>query len=337
MSARETAIVGKNNTKAEVTGQNELKVQVSSVAGGGLEVTQANHDNLNTNANLQIGDADVSNLNPVPVTGTFSFALEGLADAGNSSDTPLLAGASFTGAAIDIKDYAAINVAVFSDVNAATNGLRMEFSPDGVNWDHTHTFNVIGNIGVSYAQAAELRYFRIVYVNGGTDQTVFRLTTILKLTTVSPSRYTVEQPLIGNQMADVVKSVIFGKTTAGGGAYVDVKVNPSGALTVEADIVASVLPTGAATETTLSSVDTKLNALIRIPNLLRVTTNGTIAVNVYDFSVANVGVADGTILGSIIKPGEILNFGAGAFNNYYAASTITYDGTGTELVIIYNS
>jgi hypothetical protein len=39
----------------------------------------------------------------------------------------------------------------------------------------------------------------------------------------------------------------------------------------------------------------------------------------------------------VIKPGETLNFGAGSLNNYYAASTIAYDGTGTELVIIYNS
>jgi len=34
----------------------------------------------------------------------------------------------------------------------------------------------------------------------------------------------------------VTNTVIHGKTTAGGGSYVDVKVNPSGALTVEADI-----------------------------------------------------------------------------------------------------
>lgn len=31
-------------------------------------VTQATHDNFNANANLQIGDADVTDLNPVPVT-----------------------------------------------------------------------------------------------------------------------------------------------------------------------------------------------------------------------------------------------------------------------------
>lgn len=97
------------------------------------------------------------------------------------------------------------------------------------------------------------------------------------------------------------------------------------------------LPTGAATETTLAAVNTKLTSVVRTPNLLRATGSGTIAPVVYDFSVANVGAANGTILGGTIKPGETLNFSAGTLNNSYAAASIAYDGTGTELVIIYNS
>jgi hypothetical protein len=73
-----------------------------------------------------------------------------------------------------------------------------------------------------------------------------------------------------------------------------------------------------------------------VPNLLRTTTSGSIAVVVFSFSVANAGNADATILSNTIKPGETLNFDAGAFNQY-VANTISYDATGTELVIIYNS
>ena len=36
-------------------------------AGGTLTVDQATHDNLNANANLQVGNADVGAANPVPV------------------------------------------------------------------------------------------------------------------------------------------------------------------------------------------------------------------------------------------------------------------------------
>lgn len=38
-----------------------------SDAGGSLTVDQATHDNLNVNANLQVGDVDVGPANPVPI------------------------------------------------------------------------------------------------------------------------------------------------------------------------------------------------------------------------------------------------------------------------------
>jgi hypothetical protein len=75
----------------------------------------------------------------------------------------------------------------------------------------------------------------------------------------------------------------------------------------------------------------------RTPNLIRATGAGTIAPLTYDFSVSNVGAGNGTILGGTIKPGETLNFAAGALGNFYTAGSVSYDGTGTELVIIFNS
>lgn len=87
----------------------------------------------------------------------------------------------------------------------------------------------------------------------------------------------------------------------------------------------------------LAQLVSNTTSVTRTPVLLRATGAGTIAPLVYDFSVSNVGSANGTILGGTIKPGETLNFAAGALNNSYAAGTIAYDGTGTELVIIYNS
>ena len=44
-------------------------VVVTSIQDGGnsLTVDQSTHDNLNANANIQVGDADVSGTNPVPV------------------------------------------------------------------------------------------------------------------------------------------------------------------------------------------------------------------------------------------------------------------------------
>lgn len=87
----------------------------------------------------------------------------------------------------------------------------------------------------------------------------------------------------------------------------------------------------------LAQLVSNTTSVVRTPNLVRATSAGTIAPLVYDFSVSNVGSANGTILGGTIKPGETLNFAAGALGNYYTASSIAYDGTGTELVIIFNS
>ena len=63
--------------------------------------------------------------------------------------------------------------------------------------------------------------------------------------------------LTDNTLAALNRSVITGVTTGGGGGYVNVKVNPSGALTVDSTVSSSALPTGAATETTLASINTK--------------------------------------------------------------------------------
>lgn len=87
----------------------------------------------------------------------------------------------------------------------------------------------------------------------------------------------------------------------------------------------------------LATLVTNTTSVQRTPNFIRVTGSGSIAVETFSVSVANVGTGNGTVLGSIIKPGETLNFDAGSLNNYYTTGTFTYNGTGTELIIIYNS
>ena len=116
-------------------------------------------------------------------------------------------------------------------------------------------------------------------------------------------------------------------------------INPN---TYLAQIVSNT--TGLATETTLSNIDSNVSqinlntsAVSRTPVYFRTTTSGTIAAVTYSFSIANVGTGNGTFLGDTIKPGESVNFGADGINNSYAASTFTFDGTGTELLISYNS
>lgn len=89
--------------------------------------------------------------------------------------------------------------------------------------------------------------------------------------------------------------------------------------------------------TYLAQIVSNTSAVSRTPVYFRTTTSGTIAAVTYSLSIANVGSGNGTFLGATIKPGESVNFGADGINNSYAASTFTFDGTGTELLITYNS
>jgi hypothetical protein len=93
-----------------------------------------------------------------------------------------------------------------------------------------------------------------------------------------------------------------------------------------------------ATEATLQVVETNTTGVARIPGIIRPTSSGdvnTVAATFYSVSVANVGLADGTVLGVQIKPGEILNFSADALNNFF--TSFAYDATGTEFIITYIS
>ena len=92
------------------------------------------------------------------------------------------------------------------------------------------------------------------------------------------------------------------------------------------------LPTGAATETTLGLVNTKLTAVTVTPALIRTSAAGTITAGKRSVSVANVGAASGTLLGTTLGANETVNIDAGALNNTLGA--IAYDATGTEFLII---
>lgn len=166
--------------------------------------------------------------------GTLDANTPAVVDAGNSSTNPLGISGVFTGTAFDAKDFATLSISVTSDASSTTDGLSVQFSQDGTNWDHTHTFTyTTGGNGLSYNLPVEMRYVRVVYTNDGVAQTSFRLQSVFRRTQVPPSVYTIAQGIYDNTVASPTKSVIYGKTTGMGGGYVAVKVNPSGALTTE--------------------------------------------------------------------------------------------------------
>jgi len=105
----------------------------------------------------------------------------------NSSTTPLGISGVFTGTAEDISQFAEIRVSVFSDVASATDGLNIQLSSDGTNWDINNQYTVPATTGKEFGVGSGPRFFRIVYTNSGTAQTTFRLQTTLHKVITKPS------------------------------------------------------------------------------------------------------------------------------------------------------
>lgn len=168
-----------------------------------------------------------NNTTPIPV-----FEQSAI-DTGNSTSAPLGPNGVFAGTPFDAKDYSTLCISVKSDQSAAANGISVQYSSDGTNWDHIHAYDYLANTGLSYNLPLEMRYVRVVYTNGPVGQSFFRMNCVFRRDEVSPSMYTIGQGVNDYTLATPTKSVIYGKTTVGGGEYVAVKVNPSGALTTE--------------------------------------------------------------------------------------------------------
>lgn len=169
----------------------------------------------------------------MPDGGPLQVSIPSFVDTGNSTSTPLAGGASFTGATTYTR-AAAIAVFAYSNVSSATNGLVIEFSGNGVNWDHDHQHTVTG--GTEFLVETTLRspYYRVRYTNGASAQAAFRLVTMTRDVVGAGTITTVRDVPTDDDHAQVTQSIIIGRTTAGGGSYIPVKVNPSGALTVDA-------------------------------------------------------------------------------------------------------
>lgn len=72
----------------------------------------------------------------------------------------------------------------------------------------------------------------------------------------------------------------------------------------------------------------------RTPTIFRTTSAApAITTGKKSVSISNVGSANGTVLGTVLKAGETVNFDAGAINNTLGA--IAYDATATEFLVIH--
>lgn len=93
----------------------------------------------------------------------------------NSSTTNLAGGATFTGTGESTLSYASVTVMVLSSHASAADGLAVEQSVDGTNWDIADYRNVAAGQAASFSVNLFGEFFRVLYVNGGTLTTTLRI------------------------------------------------------------------------------------------------------------------------------------------------------------------
>lgn len=126
----------------------------------------------------------------------------------NSSSTVLGISEVFTGTAIEIdNDAAIIFVNVISDVVSAIDGLEIQQSSNGTNWDHLDNYTVPANTGKNYSINPNSKWFRVIYTNGSVGQSFFRLQTIIKNYNSKPSSHRIKDDITSDDDAELIKAV----------------------------------------------------------------------------------------------------------------------------------
>jgi len=158
------------------------------------------------------GPADVINHEGI---NSLSVVLPGHIDENNSSIAVLGSNVTFTGSTNDITNVSAILVNTYSDQVSATDGLAIEWSSNGSNWDGDDVFTIPATKQKTFSFQPVSQFYRVKYTNGDTDQTEFRLQSILKHTNVKPSSHRIQDSIIDDDDAELTKAVITGKNPAG--------------------------------------------------------------------------------------------------------------------------
>lgn len=134
------------------------------------------------------------------------FPANALIDTSNSSATPLAANATFTGVFVDVQSFSNVTIIVFTDQISAVDGLKIEYSTDGVNVDDNDLFTIAASSGQQFSFPLPARYYRVRYTNGVTLQTVFRLQSKIHAARPKPSSQRIGTAINAEQDAEVVLS-----------------------------------------------------------------------------------------------------------------------------------
>lgn len=238
---------------------------------------------------------------------------------GNSTTANLGANATFTGQWEEVSKFGSVSLTINASHSSAVNGVRVELSTDGINIDTIHQYTrdvAVLPAGGSAIIPLKSKYFRMVYINGNSATTFFRMQVIYRPFPAGPTNM-VATPISDSAPALTTRSVIVGKTTAGGGDYVNVKVNPSGTLETNAN------------QPTHDNLNA--NANIQVGNADVTTTNRVPVTDVLNLSIVT-SEKTSTSTASIARVGGANLVGRKAIEIVNTSTVVMYVGGSTVAV-----
>ncbi len=157
----------------------------------------------------------------------------------NNSTTATLAGdATFTGTGDDVSAYASVSVLIDASHDSAVDGMTFQFSTDDTNWDDVYAFTYTAANGARRFQfPVTARYFRVVYTNGSTIQTHFRVQTILHVQAITTSVHRLEDGVNPDRSVLLTKTAILAQA-AGSGNFIPVQASGGGNFKIDVEELA---------------------------------------------------------------------------------------------------
>ena len=131
--------------------------------------------------------------------------------------------------------------------------------------------------------------------------------------------------LVEPKMIDVVQDIL---TVVSGGTVTGTSAPPATEAKQEALLTELQLKRdGTSTEPVFTTLATQ----VQTPAMTRTTTSGTTTANAIHISITNVGTADGTVTGAVLKSKETVHFTV--TDRDAKLSAVSFNATGTEFVI----
>lgn len=240
---------------------------------------------------------------------------------GNSTTTPLSAGATFTGTFEDVSHYAAIVIACYSDTGGFNESLKVQWSSDGTNIDEVVLLNGgarggTGEISYPITIPVGAKFVRVLFTNQlGTGHTAFRLTTYYTTASVT------QNPLINlDASADTYTTGRFGPVplgsamvsgvNTGSGTIVPIGANSTTAslFTQDANLINSTQKTQLTDGTHLGTIKAASTAAVATDTALVVAQRDPLATTIADGAdvtqgnttdAAIISDANGTLSGKL--------------------------------------